>query len=376
MVSIGNENSGSGMKNILVIFGGCSAEHEISVRSARNVVAALDKELFRAILVGVSRSGTWYLLKHDTIPETFTKVTDDLAEENICSLVRMPKETIIKSANGKVIKIDAAFPVTHGPMGEDGTLQGLFEMMQIPYVGPGVLGSAIAMDKDVFKKLLVDANISVVPFITVSDITKIPSYKDATNSLGSDILFIKPAVMGSSVGVHKAKSEKEYLHGLKEAFKYSFKVLIEKYIPGREIECSVLGNKNPTASCIGELKPHHEFYSYEAKYLDPNGADIIIPAQNIDKKMEDKIRNMAIAAFKVGECVGMARADFFIGDDGEVYVNEINTIPGFTSISMYPKMWEASGIGSSELMTKLLAFAQEEFDAKRKLCLEPDVILA
>ena len=361
------------MKNILVIFGGCSAEHEVSVRSARNVIAALDKELFRAIIVGVSRSGTWHLLKYDEIPETFTKVTDDLPEENICSIVRLPNETIIKSSSGKVIKIDAAFPLIHGPMGEDGTLQGLFEMMQIPYVGPGVLGSAIAMDKDVFKKLLVDANILVVPFITVSDISKIPSYKDAMKTLGSEILFIKPAVMGSSVGVHKVKSEQDYLNGLKEAFKYSFKVLIEKYIPGREIECSVLGNKNPKASCVGELKPRHEFYSYEAKYLDLDGAEIVIPAKNVDKKIEDKIRNIAVEAFKVGQCVGMARADFFIGEDGKIYVNEINTIPGFTSISMYPKMWEASGVGYSDLMTQLLAFAQEEFDAKRKLCVEPDI---
>ncbi len=361
------------MKNILVIFGGCSAEHEVSVRSARNVIAALDKEFFRAIVVGVSRSGAWYLLKYDVIPETFTKVTDDLPEDAICSLVRMPNETVIKSAGGKIIKIDAAFPVIHGTMGEDGTLQGLFEMMRIPYVGPGVLGSAIAMDKDIFKRLLVDANIPVVPFLTVNDIAKIPSYKEAVKTLGSDILFIKPAVMGSSVGVHKVKSEKEYLNGLNEAFKYSFKVLIEKYIPGREIECSVLGNKDPKASCIGELKPHHEFYSYEAKYLDPDGAEIIIPAKNVDKKLEDKIRKIAVEAFKVGQCVGMARADFFIGDDGEVYVNEINTIPGFTSISMYPKMWAVSGIGYSELMTKLLDFAQEEFDAKRNLCMEPDV---
>ena len=361
------------MQNILVIFGGCSAEHEVSVRSARNVIAALDKELFRAISVGVSRSGTWYLFKYDAIPESFTKVTDDVPEENICSLVRMPTETVIKSAGGKVIKIDAAFPVIHGPMGEDGTLQGLFEMMQIPYVGPGVLGSAIAMDKDIFKRLLVDANIPVVPFVTINDRSKAPRYKDVAKSLGSEILFIKPAVMGSSVGVHKVRSESEYLNGLKEAFKYSFKVLVEKYIAGREIECSVLGNKNPKASCLGELKPHHEFYSYEAKYLDPDGAEIIIPAKNIDKKIEEKIRNIAVEAFKVGQCVGMARADFFIGDDNEVYVNEMNTIPGFTSISMYPKMWEASGIEYSELMTELIRFAMEEFHAKRALCMEPGV---
>jgi len=361
------------MKNILVIFGGCSAEHEVSVRSARNVISALDKGLFRAISVGVSRSGTWYLFKYDAIPESFTEVIDDFPEENICSMVRTPTETVIKSAGGKIIKIDAAFPVIHGPMGEDGTLQGLFEMMQIPYVGPGVLGSAIAMDKDIFKRLLVDANISVVPFITINDQSKAPDYKDATKSLGSEILFIKPAVMGSSVGVCKVRSEIEYLNGLQEAFKYSFKVLVEKYIPGREIECSVLGNKHPKASCLGELKPHHEFYSYEAKYLDPDGADIIIPAKNIDKKIDAKMRDIAIRAFQVSQCVGMARVDFFIGDDNSIYVNEINTIPGFTSISMYPKMWEASGIGYSSLMTELIRCAMEEFRAKLALCIDPGI---
>ena len=362
------------MKNILVIFGGCSAEHEVSVRSARNVIAALDKELFRAVNVGVSRSGTWYLLKNNDVPENFTQVTDNIPEEDICSLVRTPKETIIKSAGGKAIKIDASFPVIHGPMGEDGTLQGLFEMMQIPYVGPGVMASAIGMDKDIFKRLLVDANILVVPFVTLKNLSEMPSYKEATKTLGSDILFIKPALMGSSVGVHKAKSEKEYINAVKEAFKYSFKVLIEKYIPGREIECSVLGNNDPKASCIGELKPHHEFYSYEAKYLDPNGAEYNIPAKNIDKKLEEEVRKIAVEAFKVAECKGMSRVDFFISVDNKVYVNEINTVPGFTSISMYPKMWEASGVKYKELITRLLGFAQEEFDAKQALCVEPDVV--
>lgn len=359
------------MQNILVMFGGCSAEHEVSVRSARNVIAALDKDIFRAIVVGVSRSGTWHLFKYDEIPESFTCVTDEGPEENICSLVRMPNETVIKSSGGKVIKIDAAFPVIHGPMGEDGTLQGLFEMMKIPYVGPGVLGSAIAMDKDIFKRLLVDAKIPVVPFVTINNQSKIPTYNDVVKSLNSKILFIKPAVMGSSVGVCKVDSEQAYLEGIKEAFKYSFKILVEKYIPGREIECSVLGNINPQASCIGELKPHHEFYSYEAKYLDPNGAEYFIPAKNIDKKTEDQVRHIAIEAFKAGQCVGMARVDFFIAEDGEIYVNEMNTIPGFTSISMYPKLWEVSGIGYSELMTKLIAFAQAEFAAKQSLSMEP-----
>lgn len=361
------------MKNILVIFGGCSAEHEVSVRSARNVIAALDKELFRSINVGVSRSGTWYLLKSNDIPENFTQVTDNLPEEDICSLVRTPKETVIKSVGGKVIKIDASFSVIHGPMGEDGSVQGLLEMMQIPYVGPGISASAIAMDKDIFKRLLMDANILVVPFITLKNPSEMPSYKEATKKLGSDILFIKAALLGSSVGVYKAKSEKEYINAVKEAFRYSFKVLIERYIPGREIECSVLGNDDPKASCIGELKPHHEFYSYEAKYIDPEGAEYNIPAKNVDKKTEEEVRNIAVAAFKIAECTGMSRVDFFISEDKKIYVNEINTIPGFTSISMYPKMWEASGIEYKELITRLLKLAQERFDAKQTLCLKPEI---
>jgi D-alanine-D-alanine ligase len=362
------------MKNILVIFGGSSAEHEVSVRSARNVIAALDKSQYRAINVGITRSGTWYLLKFDDVPENFTEVTDNLPEESICSLIRTPKETIIRTFEGKSIKIDTAFPLVHGPMGEDGTLQGLFEMMKIPYVGPGVLCSAIGMDKDIAKKLLIGAGIDVVPSITLIDAKKAPTYKEICEKLDSNILFIKPSAMGSSVGVSKIKSNSEYLEAIKGAFKYSFKVMVEKYVAGREIECSVLGNINPKASRVGELKPCHEFYSYEAKYLDPNGAEYIIPAKDLDIQLENKIRQTAVDAFKAIEGRGMARVDFFVAkEDNKIYVNELNTIPGFTSISMYPKMWEASGLKYSDLITQLITFAEEEFALKIALNTKPDL---
>ncbi len=359
------------MQNILVIFGGRSAEHEISIRSARNVIEALDKTIYNPIPVVISRSGAWYLLHSYIIPETMIAVDDNREQADLCMLLRRPNETIISTQNGKSINIDAAFPLVHGPMGEDGTLQGMFEMMMLPYVGSGVLSSAIGMDKDFLKLAFSNKKVPVVPSVTIAQGEKIPRFQEICLSLGSDILFVKPAVMGSSVGVSKAKSETEYDQAITQAFKYSFKVLIEKFVPCREIECSVLGNNNPVASCIGEIKSNHEFYSYDAKYLDPNGADIIIPAQNIAQDLTDKIRHLAVEAFVAAECKGMARVDFFISDSNQIFVNELNTLPGFTSISMYPKMWEASGISYKDLMTKLLNLAVEEFKEKQKLCLHP-----
>ncbi|MEY3197105.1 MAG: hypothetical protein RLZZ59_473 [Pseudomonadota bacterium] len=362
------------MKNILIIFGGCSAEHEVSVKSARNVTTALDKTKYRAINVGVSRSGTWHFLKFDSIPESFTEVTDELPEENICTLIRTPKDTLLQTSSGQTIALDVAFPLIHGPMGEDGTLQGLFEIMRLPYVGPGVMASALGMDKELSKKLFVSAGLRVSPSITVKNKNNIPSYQDACKELDSKTLFIKPSIMGSSVGVSKVKSENDYLNAINEAFKYSFKVLIEKAISGREIECSVLGNNDPKASLPGELKPNHEFYSYEAKYLDANGADYNIPAKNLSPELSDKIRQSAITAFQALECKGLSRVDFFVTEDDDIYINEINTLPGFTSISMYPKMWEAMGIPYTSLISNLIDCAEEEFLAKCSLKTTPDLV--
>jgi len=362
------------MKNALIIFGGRSAEHEVSIRSARNVIDALDKELYNPILVVISRLGLWYFLEGENIPENMTEVNDQLSNAEICTLMRRPLDTVIMTNSGKMLKIDIAFPVLHGPMGEDGTIQGMFEMMLVPYVGPGVLSSAIGMDKDVMKELLALRKVPVVPLVVLGLDDAVPSFKDMCARLNSDVLFVKPSVMGSAVGVSKVNTEAGFQDAVQQAFKYSFKILIEKAITGREVECSVLGNKDPKASCIGEIRPNHEFYNYEAKYLDPNGADIIIPAQNFSSEIVEKVRDLAIKTFKAAECKGMARVDFFVSDKDEIYVNELNTIPGFTSISMYPKMWEASGITYTALITKLLELAEEEFAEKQNLRLVPDLV--
>jgi len=254
--------------------------------------------------------------------------------------------------------VDVVFPILHGPFGEDGTMQGLLKLANIPFVGAGVLGSAIGMDKDVMKRLLRDAGISVAQFLTLRR-QDTPDYNDVTKELGLP-LFVKPANMGSSVGVSKVNNEADFIDAVKEAFKYDNKILIEENILGHEIECSVLGNESPIVSVPGEVIPRHEFYSYEAKYVDENGAGLEIPAKLSDEET-DKIKSIALKTFKVLECEGFGHVDCFLTKEGKVYVNEINTIPGFTSISMYPKLWEASGISYSELIDKLIQLAIDRF---------------
>lgn len=363
------------VKNILVICGGKSAEHEVSLMSARNIVSAMDRTAFLPIPVVVSRTGSWHLLNEQAFFEDHSDFDQIILAGEICTLMRMPEQTILLTLSGKQLPIDAAFPLVHGPMGEDGTLQGLLEMMSIPYVGAGVLSSAIGMDKDMLKQVLAHKDIPVGAFIALNDQHCVPTFEEATKQLDSNILFIKPAVMGSSVGVSKVDNQAAYNAAIAQAFLYSFKVLIEKFLPGREVECSVLGNHNPIASCVGEVVPHHEFYSYEAKYIDPNGAELIIPAK-LSPALADEVRHIAVRAFQAIECKGFARVDFFITHDDKIYVNELNTIPGFTAISMYPKMWEASGLAYSLLITKLIDFAYEEFAAKQAIHLSPDCELS
>lgn len=362
------------MKNILVICGGKSAEHEVSLLSARNIVSAMDRLAFTPIPIVISRQGCWHVLNEPAFCNESSDFEQILLTGELCTLMRLPEQTILLTLSGKQIPIDAAFPLVHGPMGEDGTLQGLLEMMSIPYVGSGVLSSAIGMDKDIFKQILARHHISVGPFITLKDKNTIPSFEEVTKELDSKILFIKPSVMGSSVGIRKVSTKEQYEEAVSQAFLYSFKVLIEKYLPGQEVECSVLGNQNPVASCVGEVIPHHEFYSYEAKYLDPNGAELVIPAR-LNPTVAEDIRRTAVRAFEVIECKGFARVDFFVTPENKVFVNELNSIPGFTAISMYPKMWEASGLDYTTLITKLIDFAYEEFAAKQAIHLCPDVPL-
>ena len=319
------------MKNkirVAVLFGGRSAEHEVSIRSAKNVVAALDPLKYEITEIMIPKKGRW-----------------------------IPTEEILQS-------IDVVFPVLHGPFGEDGTMQGLLKLANVPFVGPSVLGSAVSMDKDVAKRLLRDADIPVGDFVTATAAQPV-SFKSAKKWLGTP-LFIKPANLGSSVGVYKVKNEKEFDEALANAFKFDTKVMIEKFIEGREVECAILGNEDPHASVVGEIIPHHEFYSYDAKYVDDNGAGLEIPAK-IPKKIEKEIQQIAIKAFETLGCEGMARVDCFLTASGEILVNEINTIPGFSSISMYPKLWEASGIPAKKLVDTLIALAIARFKRDSKL---------
>jgi D-alanine-D-alanine ligase len=263
-------------------------------------------------------------------------------------------------------EVDVVFPVLHGPFGEDGTVQGLLKLANLPFVGAGVLASAVGMDKDVMKRLLRDAKIPIAKFLVFerSEASKI-NLADVKRMLGFPF-FVKPANLGSSVGISKVSVNKQFDSAISEAFRYDSKILIEENISGREIECSVLGNESPVASLPGEIITRHDFYSYDAKYLDENGAQLIVPAV-LPKFIGKGIQELAVRTFKTLACEGMARVDFFLRDNRQIFVNEINTIPGFTQISMYPKLWEASGIPYSKLIDRLIRLALERFRKEQKL---------
>jgi len=260
--------------------------------------------------------------------------------------------------------VDVIFPVLHGPFGEDGSMQGLLKLSGVPFVGAGVLGSAVGMDKDVMKRLLRDAGIKIGKFITLKNNEKV-DFNKIKKELGLPI-FIKPANMGSSVGVSKVRNENEFKKAVKKAFTFDVKIIIEEFINGREIECSVLGNDKPMASIPGEVIASHEFYSYNAKYIDENGATVQIPAK-LEKNIQKKIQELAIKTFQVLNCEGLGRVDFFLKKNGEIFVNEINTLPGFTNISMYQKLWAASGIPQNKLLDRLIDLAIERFNKEQKL---------
>lgn len=288
------------------------------------------------------------------------------AGENLAPVPgRQDAGLIVVGGDQTIGPIDVVFPVLHGPFGEDGTVQGLLKLANVPFVGAGVLGSAVGMDKDVMKRLLREAGIAIADFVVFnrSRADEI-DFEIVKGRLGLPF-FVKPANLGSSVGISKVESESQFHEAVSLAFEYDNKILVEEYIAGREIECSVLGNKNPIASVPGEVIPQREFYSYEAKYIDENGAVLEIPAK-LDDKTTKKVQDCAIKTFKALCCEGMARVDLFVKDD-DVIVNEINTIPGFTNISMYPKLWAESGISYSELIDKLIELAIERFNTERKL---------
>lgn len=331
-----------------IIFGGKSAEHEVSLQSAKNVVAALDKMKYAPVLIKIDKSGKWR------------------CNGNPVALLSQGDGKISNLTGDKgIVAIDVAFPILHGPFGEDGTVQGLLKLANIPFVGAGVLGSAVGMDKDVMKRLLGEAGIPVGKFISLRSGDPLPTYRTVKKKLGAPF-FIKPANMGSSVGIRKVHNAAEYLPAVKKAFTYDVKIVIEENIKGREIECAVLGNDKPKASVPGEVISSHEFYSYEAKYLDEKGARLQIPAK-ISKKKAKKVKELAIKTFKTLSAEGLGRVDLFLKNNGRIVVNEINTMPGFTKISMYPKLWEASGVSYAELIDKLIQLAGERFSKEQNL---------
>lgn len=350
-------------KKVIVLFGGRSAEHEVSVQSARNIVRALDEGgKYEVIPVGISISGEWYLVKKASL------LAADKPTFSVADLEKESGPLALKFGQGEGADLlppaDAVFPILHGPFGEDGTVQGLLKLADIPFVGPSVLGSAVGMDKDVMKRLLREAGIPIGKFITLY-LLQDANFEKTVAEIGLPF-FLKPANMGSSVGVHKVKSQEDFLPALRDAFQYDRKVVLEEYLPGREIECSVLGNEEPIASLPGEVIARHEFYSYEAKYLDDQGAEIVIPAE-LSADLIKKVQALAIKTFRVLNCEGLGRVDFFLRGEGDVFVNEINTLPGFTNISMYPKLWAASGISYTELLDRLILLALERFAKEKNL---------
>ena len=355
-------------RRVVVLFGGRSSEHEISCLSARSVIDALEGNDVEVVPIGIARDGRWYVRPGPpALPAETGRMPEVVADATALARLAGDDGTpALVLADGSRSAVDVVFPVLHGPRGEDGAIQGLLEVAGVPYVGAGVLGSALGMDKAMQKAVWAAAGLPIVPHEVVTE----PEWSDdedgvlgRAEGLGFP-LFTKPASLGSSVGITKVASLEELPAAIATAFRFERKIVIERGIdPVREIECAVLGNDDPVASVCGEIVPEgHAFYDYEAKYLDEHGARLVIPAP-LEPAVAARIQQLAVGAFTTVACAGMARVDCFLQGD-EVWLNEINTIPGFTSISMYPKLWEASGLAYPELVTRLLDLAVERFDAE------------
>ena len=382
-----------------ILFGGRSGEHEVSLLSAASVVSAIDKSKFELVPIGITKEGRWLTAgdaelllqgKAESV-QSHLRAGDPDATPGAAilatgravlvppephpggSLAPFQSEALTRRASDRAINVDIIFPVLHGTFGEDGTIQGLLELADIAYVGAGVLGSAAGMDKDVMKSLFKAAGLPIVKHVTVlrSDWESAPrKVQKLVESKLKYPVFVKPANLGSSVGISKARERKELAPAMEEAAKFDRKIVIEEGVGGkkhkaREIECSVLGNDKPAASVAGEIVPGKEFYDYTAKYLD-EGSQLIIPAK-LSKAESKKIQQLAISAFKAVDCSGLARVDFLMDPKNrKIYLNEINTMPGFTAISMYPKLWAASGLAYSELIERLIRLGQERHEEKKR----------
>lgn len=358
------------MKNLGILFGGQSVEHEISLISAQNIIKAVDKSKYNVVPIGIAKDGQFLFFPTDSYflntnsPKTIS--LDTFKGKPVVFLPGKSQEIVGLTDPNLRMKIDIVFPVLHGHFGEDGTVQCLLRLANIPFIGSNVLGSAVGMDKDVTKRLLKEANIPVAKSLTFSFSQKEKINFDKISQKLGRPFFVKPANAGSSVGINKVDTEDEFVRSIERAFKYDKKIIIEEAIKGREIECSVLGNDKPIASLPGEVIPHDTFYSYKAKYLDKNGADLLVPAE-LSKEIIKKIQDLSIKTFRTLGCEGMARVDGFLADNGKYFINEVNTIPGFTNISMYPKLWKASGITYNELVDKLIGLALERFEYEKTL---------
>ena len=329
---------------VAVLLGGRSSEHDISLASARSVLEALDPERYETVTVEIGRDGRWEL--------------GTGGDGSVAETLPVPTEKVPATLG----EVDVVFPVLHGPFGEDGTVQGLLELAGVPYVGAGVLGSALAMDKDVFKAVMRDRDIPVTRNITLRQ------GQEPENPFGYPV-FVKPARLGSSVGISKAHDDEELAAAVELAFGHDEKVLVEEFVDGAEVECGVLGNEQPVASLPGEIVSHGfsgaDWYDFSAKY-DEGGMDLVVPPK-LEQETIERVQELAVRAFVAGECEGMARVDFFVRPDGEVLLNELNTIPGFTATSVYAALFEASGVPYPELVDRLVQLALDRHERRARL---------
>jgi D-alanine-D-alanine ligase len=345
-----------------VIYGGKSGEHEVSIASAASIIKHLDRDRYDAVPIHIAKDGRWSLAAHAPTAISAAEVHKQARTE---ALQTIDPITVLGGPD-----IDVVFPVLHGPYGEDGTVQGLLELANVPYVGSGVLGSAVGMDKAAMKTMFAASGLPIVPHLVVMRREWQREARAITARVAAELaypVFVKPANLGSSVGISKAKSDADFVKAMDVALEFDRKIVIEAGVPNaREIECAVLGNDDLQASLPGEIVPSGEFYDYNAKYIDGSSTEII-PAKLSEAHVRD-IQRLAIDAFRSVECAGMARVDFLLSrDSGEMFLNEVNTIPGFTTISMYPKMWKASGLDYPELLGRLVTLALERHAEKQQL---------
>lgn len=352
------------MKTIAILFGGKSGEHEVSLRSGGSIYLHINRSLYEPILIAVDHDGIWYLQQNTGFEEDGKTLTFERNESHIVSVI----PGLGLYCKRKKLVIDVAFPVLHGTFGEDGILQGLLETAGIPFVGSGVLGSAIGMDKAMAKQIWIQSGLPVVPFISVRDTNSIPiddTVKQAVETFGFPI-FVKPANAGSSVGVTKTHNKEELKNGISNGFRYDTKLLIEPAVIGREIECSVIGNTNPASFLPGEVITG-DFYDYDSKYIHPETVKLKTPADLTEEEISS-IKQFAKKAFITVEAEGFARVDFFIeAESGKILINEINTLPGFTEISMFAKLCDVSGLSYKEMLTKIIRLAEERHNRRNKL---------